>query len=129
MARRKRKGMLPDEYMQTSLIEVWPDNKLDPETVPFLGREQNVRTPWEENRPQLYIAVVRRVGLQWHHEVMIGQPIEDGIIPAEVFERMVDMRNRIMAEQRSQRGKDNAAARREEREDEDLERIVDQTGC
>ena len=108
------RGMLPDEIMKASLIEVWPESPLhtDPH---FSGR--SVASPKaaigaEELRPEYYVGLVRRNGKgEWHFEVLKAMPSGESHIPAEVMERMIRMRERIMKEQRSQRGREQALQR------------------
>ena len=114
--------MLPDEYMKVSLVEVWPDSPLTL-SEGFSGREVSTGAAElgaEEMRPKFYIVVMRRLELQWHCEILQAQPLEGGQVPHEVLERMVQMRQRIMAEQRSDRGK-NAYIARKAHEDQDDE--------
>lgn len=104
------KGMLPDEYMETSLIEVWPLK--EGEDPDFEGRQFEEPLPWKEYRPDFYVLVVRRVDEVWHVEVMKAAPIDDGQIPGPVMERMWMMRKRIIHKQKSDKAKDAAAVRR-----------------
>ena len=122
-----KKGMLPDEWMKTSLIEVWPESPLSME-APFSGRDvatPNALAGEKELRPTFYVAVVRRRDKQWHYEVLKAVPTGESHIPHEVMERIIRMRERIMTEQRSQRGKDQALTRRLHVEDGDEERQDD----
>lgn len=107
-----KRGMLPGEYMVHSLVEVWPRDAIESDDPPYRGTEEVVDVPWEETRPELYVPILRRNGLKWQLEVMKAVPIEDGVVPHKVFERLWEMRRRIMLAQKSDRGKDQAAIRK-----------------
>lgn len=111
----RQRGMLPGEYMRRSLIEVWPESPISIEPG-FEGREvatgeQIAGT--KELRPDYYVTIVRRSPTgQFHYEVLKAQPHETSDIPAEVFDRMVQLRDRIIKQQRSERSRDTALARK-----------------
>ena len=102
-------GMRPGEYMESSLVKVWPPtvetggDGFDPDDLGV--------SAWEERRPEFYVAVTRRSGTTWRTEILRASPIDDGVIPHEVFERLVGQRDRIIAKQRRDRGVEQAAQR------------------
>ena len=106
MPNSRARGMLPGEYMKHSTILVYDENPL--------ARSQGGRETLagREERPDFYVAVVRRRELTWRIEILKGVPIDDGIIPDGVFTRIESMKNRIIAEQRSDRGRDQALLRK-----------------
>ena len=61
---------------------------------------------------------MRRRKLKWRIEILRGVPIDDGVIPDEVFIRIESMKDRIISEQRSDRGRDQALLRKADRDDE-----------
>ena len=112
MARRARRGTRPGEKYRDSLVRVWPKSEFDPENPQFEGRPTGELIPWEDredNRPHLYVVIVRRLDLEWHHEVIRTWPRDEigeadrMIIPAEVYDRIKSLRDSIITEQRSER--------------------------
>ena len=112
MAKKKRRRvMLPGEYMKTSLVEVWPRSALIPDRPPFRGIAEDRTPTWEETRPDLYVVIVRRLDGDWHHEMLRAIPADGGVIPEEVFDRLERMRKAIRKEERRDRGKQQAELR------------------
>ena len=106
MPNSRSRGMLPGEYMKHSTVLVYDENPL--------ARSRNGRDTvvGREERPDFYVAVVRRRELKWRIEILKGVPIDDGIIPDAVFTRIESMKDRIITEQRSDRGRDQAMLRK-----------------
>lgn len=109
--KRRRRVMLPGEYMKTSLVEVWPRSALVADRPPFRGIAEDRTPSWEETRPDLYVVIVRRNDGDWHYEMLRAIPADGGVIPEEVFERLERMKKAIIKEERSDRGKQQAALR------------------
>ena len=108
-----RNGMRPNEYLEASLVKVWP-----PSVADVAQQGGNVFDPddwgvssWDERRPKFYVALTRRIGQTWRVEVLEATPIEDGVIPHEVFNRLTEQRDRIIKKQRSVRSTESAAQR------------------
>ena len=104
----KSQGMLPGEYMKTALVLVPNENPIEGE-ITLHGLER---------RPEMYVVVVRRRETTWRIEVLRATPIDDGVIPHQVAERIAVLRERIVKEQRRDRGRDQAAARAHTDDDE-----------
>ena len=119
MPKNRSRGMLPGEYMKHSTVLVYDENPL--------ARSRNGRDTivGPEERPKFYIAVVRRRELKWRIEILKGVPIDDGVIPDEVFTRIEQMKNRIVSEQRSDRGRDQALLRKVDQDDESQPEFFD----
>ena len=111
MPKGRSRGMLPGEYMKHSTVLVYDENPLARSQG---GRETLVG---REERPEFYVAVVRRRDLKWRIEILRGVPIDDGVIPDEVFTRIESMKDRIISEQRSDRGRDQALLRKVDQDD------------
>ena len=110
MPSKQSRGMLPGEYMKHSTVLVYDE---DPLARSHNGRDTLVG---REERPDFYIAVVRRHERKWRIEILRGVPIDDGVIPDEVFSRIESMKDRIITEQRSYRGRDQAMLRKADQE-------------
>ena len=119
MPKRRSQGMLPGEYMKHSTVLVYDENPLARSQG---GRETLVG---REERPEFYVAVVRRRELKWRIEILKGVPIDDGVIPDEVFTRIESMKDRIISEQRSDHGRDQALLRRVDQGDENQPEFFD----
>ena len=104
--RNHSKGMLPDEYMKTSLVKVWPKNIAEGE-ITMAG---------VLDRPEMFVVIVRRLGQDWTIEVQKGAPIIDGVLPGEVVEAISRLQKNIVKEQRADRGRDQAALRKADEE-------------
>jgi hypothetical protein len=101
MAKRDN-GILPGEVMRFSTVEVRDRNMLRGEMT-IDGQEQ---------RPEFYIVVVRRLDLDWTIEILKGEPLSTGILPDRVVDRIATLKDTIVKLQRSTRGRDAAAARK-----------------
>ena len=97
---KRNQGMLPGESMKTSLITIHAEGELD--------EDGDV----EERRPDFYIAVMRHFKKRWTVEILKAEPITNGKIPHEVFERIIPMRQRIIQDERIERGKEQAHLRK-----------------
>ena len=119
MPNSRSRGMLPGEYMKYSTILVYDENPL--------ARSQGGRETLagREERPDFYVAVVRRRELTWRIEILKGVPIDDGIIPDGVFTRIESMKNRIIKEQRMDRGHDQALLRKADQDEDDQPEFFD----
>ena len=69
----------------------------------------------------IVISVVRRREQTWRIEILKGVPIDDGIIPDGVFTRIESMKNRIIKEQRTDRGRDQALLRKADQDENEPE--------
>ena len=110
----RSKGMLPGEYMKVGLVQVKDPNVLDGE-ITIKGDV--------ERRPEFYVVIVRRFEGEWTVEVQATVPLTTGVWPDAVVTRIGKYQDRIIAEQRRDRGIEQAEARRFPREvlDEDEE--------
>ena len=117
MAKQRRQGMLPGEYMKHATVLVYDENPL--------ANNPNARDTLagREDRPDFYMAIVRRRELKWRIEILKGVAVTDGVIPDEVFTRINSMKDRIIKEQRADRGRDQALIRKAEQEDEEFDII------
>lgn len=117
MPAKKQPGLLPGEYMMRNLVEVWPQ-----------GLESELTQDGLEVRPEFWIAALRRKpNGDWVAEVYKGGEEVHWVIPHEVFERLVQYRDRIISKQRSDRGKERAIAE-SDAEPVDLEDYVRRNG-
>lgn len=103
----RSKGMLPGEYMKVGLVQVNDPNTLDGD----LTIRGDV-----ERRPEFYVVIVRRFDGEWTVEVQTTVPLQSGIMPDAVVKRIATYQDRIIAEQRRDRGIEQAEARRFPRE-------------
>jgi hypothetical protein len=101
MAKRDN-GILPGEVMRFSTVEVRDRNMLRGEMT-IDGQEQ---------RPEFYIVVVRRLDLDWTIEILKGEPLATGVLPDKVVGRIAALKDTIVKLQRSARGRDAAAVRK-----------------
>lgn len=105
----RSKGLLPGEKRKVGLVEVHRENVLDG-TITVDGLERHT---------DIYVVEVRRLDLKWMPaRVYKTSLLDTGEIPNEVLERINRYRDTIMAEQRRDRGQDQAERRKYE-EDED----------
>ena len=102
--RPRSRGMLPGESMKYGVVPVYDENPMEGKPT---GRGI-------ERRPDFYVPILRRLDGRWQLEVLKAEPITDGLIPHEVFERVFQYRQRIIHEQRSDRAKESAALRKQD---------------
>ena len=106
--RNYSRGVLPGEYMKTSLVKVYselPDGDITLHGI--------------EDRPEFYIVAVRNFEDRWTIETYKGELNKDGVLPHEVVERIDSLKQRIKKEKRSDAGKAAAEKRRAGQEHEE----------
>ena len=101
----KREGMLPGEYMRVGHVKVWPK-----------GLEGDLTVQGLETRPEIYLLTVRKLDGEFKVEVMKGKPIDDGLLPHDVFKRMMSYYDAINKQERSEISKQAAVDRKAARE-------------
>ena len=107
MVRRDR-GTRPGEIRKTSLVTVWKEGATQ-DRMEVVYDDNQIDTA---ERLTYYVVEVRRLELgRFYTRVMEAKPLEGGEIPQEVLDRMTVMRKQIISQQKSDRGRTQAARR------------------
>ena len=128
---RGKNSTRPDEYIKEGGVTIHRALQMG-ETAKLADGKGGMlgHTPLFDLTKEHYYVTVRRIdGPKQPFYIVVEHDGVEGVWPDEVFQRVAQYRDRIIAEQRSDRGKDRKGSTKEqEQEQERLLEDIDMTG-